>query len=81
MFMVKILGTEACNESGQMAEEGRGLEEPPEVSGKGGSDLSPAHWDVLPTGPCLEPPVTLAALDRVGNRKGNITSEQRRNQW
>lgn len=31
--------------------------------------------------PALEPPVTLAALDRVGNRKGNITSEQRRNQW
>lgn len=58
-----------------------GWRSPPEVSGKGGSDLSPAHWDVLPTGPCLEPPVALAALDRVGNRKGNITSEQRRNQW
>lgn len=79
--MVKILGTEACNGPGQMAEEGQGLEEPPEVSEKGGSDLSPVHRGVLPTSPCLEPPVALAALDGAGSRKGNITSEQKRNQW
>ena len=73
VFMVKVLGTQTNSGPRQMAEEGQGLEEPPEVVEKGMSDLSQAQLDV----PMPRTPSGSGCFRQRGMRKGNITFEQR----